>query len=417
MRGQCLPERFSIAYASFRWQKFFLATGVALMNTIEIELNEEQKLVRQTARDFATEVVKPLARKIDHEHYYPSELIPKLGALGFMGINIQHEFGGSGLDAVSYALIIEELARVCASTSVIVSAHNSLCSFPIQEFGTAEQKKKYLPKLATAEFIGCFALSEPGTGSDAARQTCMAKKVGDKWQINGVKNWITNAPVADICVLFTMEKPEAKHKGINCFIIELKNTKGVFDGVSIGRKEEKLGICGSPTASITFTDTVVGNDQLLGVPGDGFKIAMKTLDGGRIGIAAQAVGIAQAAFEDALEYSKQRETFGKKIAQHQSIQNYLAEMSCRINAARLLTIHAAKLKNAGLKYSRQAAEAKLFASATAMYCANKGIQIHGGYGYVKDFNAERYLRDAKITEIYEGTSEIQRLVIAASLLE
>ncbi len=383
------------------------------MNAIEIELNEEQKLVRQTAQDFANEVVKPLARKIDQQHYFPSELIPKLGDLGFLGINIQHDFGGSGLDAVSYALIIEELSRVCASTSVIVSAHNSLCIYPIQEFGTSEQKKKYLPKLATGELIGCFALSEPGTGSDAARQTCMAKKMGDQWQINGVKNWITNAPVADVCVLFTMEKPEAKHKGINCFIIELKNTPGV----SIGKKEEKLGICGSPTASITFTDTVVENAQLLGVPGDGFKIAMKTLDGGRIGIAAQAVGIARAALEDALEYSKQRETFGKQIAQHQSIQNYLADMSCRIDAARLLTIHAAKLKSAGLKYSRQAAEAKLFASETAMYCANKGIQIHGGYGYVKDFNAERYLRDAKITEIYEGTSEIQRLVIAASLLE
>lgn len=383
------------------------------MNTIEIELNEEQRLVRQTAQDFASEVVKPLARKIDQQHYYPTELIPKLGALGFMGINIDHDFGGSGLDAVSYALIIEELARVCASTSVIVSAHNSLCIYPIQEFGTPEQKKKYLPKLATGELIGCFALSEPGTGSDAARQTCMAKKAGEQWQISGVKNWITNAPVADICVLFTMEKPEAKHKGINCFIIELKNTAGV----SIGKKEEKLGICGSPTASITFTDTLVESNQLLGSPGDGFKIAMKTLDGGRIGIAAQAVGIAQAALEDSLEYSKQREAFGKQISQHQSIQNYLADMSCRIDAARLLTIHAAKLKSAGLKYSRLAAEAKLFASETAMFCANKGIQIHGGYGYVKDFNAERYLRDAKITEIYEGTSEIQRLVIAASLLE
>ena len=248
------------------------------MNAIEIELNEEQKLVRQTAQDFANEVVKPLARKIDQQHYFPSELIPKLGDLGFLGINIQHDFGGSGLDAVSYALIIEELSRVCASTSVIVSAHNSLCIYPIQEFGTSEQKKKYLPKLATGELIGCFALSEPGTGSDAARQTCMAKKMGDQWQINGVKNWITNAPVADVCVLFTMEKPEAKHKGINCFIIELKNTPGV----SIGKKEEKLGICGSPTASITFTDTVVENAQLLGVPGDGFKIAMKTLDGVRI---------------------------------------------------------------------------------------------------------------------------------------
>ncbi len=377
-------------------------------------LTEEQKLVRESAREFAERAVKPLARKIDHEHYFPQELVPELGKIGFLGINVPEEYGGSGLDAVSYALIIEELARVCASTSVIVAAHNSLCIYPILAFGNAEQKKKYLPKLASGEWLGCFALSEPGTGSDAARQTCMSKKLDDgSWSINGVKNWITNAPVSTIGVIFTMEKPEAKHKGINAFIVDLKNTPGV----SIGKKEEKLGICGSPTASINLADAKVGAEQLLGKPGDGFTIAMKTLDGGRIGIGAQATGIARAALEDSLQYSKERQTFGKLISQHQSIQNYLADMSCSIEASRLMTLDTARRKDAGLPYSRHAAQTKLFSSETAMACANKAIQIHGGYGYVKDFNVERYYRDAKITEIYEGTSEIQRLVIAGNLLE
>jgi len=384
------------------------------MSDIDFGLTEEQRLVRESAEQFAKDVVAPLARKIDHEHYFPKELIPELGKLGFLGINIPEEFGGAGLDAVSYALIIEELAKVCASTSVIVSAHNSLCAAPIVYFGTPEQKKRYLPKLATGEWLGCFALSEPGTGSDAARQTCSSKKQDNgKWLLNGVKNWITNAPVADVSVVFTMEKPEAKHKGINCFISELKNDSGA----SIGKKEDKLGICGSPTASITFQDVELEEDRLLGKPGEGFTIAMKTLDGGRIGIAAQAVGIARAALDDSVKYSKERQTFGKLISQHQSIQNYLADMSCSIDAARLLTRDAASRKDAGVSYSRAAAQAKLFASETAMACANKAIQIHGGYGYVKDFNVERYYRDAKITEIYEGTSEIQRLVIAGTLLD
>ncbi|MBP9838898.1 MAG: acyl-CoA dehydrogenase family protein [Proteobacteria bacterium] len=380
---------------------------------MNIELTEEQNLIHDAARIFAKEVVKPLAKKIDIEHYYPQELIPKLAENGFLGINVTSEYQGSGLDTVSYALIIEELSRACASTSVIVSAHNSLCIYPIQTFGSPAQKTEYLPKLASGKLMGCFALSEPGTGSDAARQTCISKKSGDKWIVNGVKNWITNAPIADICVLITMGNAELKHKGINCFIVNLKTTPGI----TIGKKEDKLGICGSPTASITFNDVELSPTQMLGQEGDGFKIAMKTLDGGRIGIAAQAVGIAQAALDDSLVYSKQRQTFGKFISQHQSIQNYLAEMSCQIDAARLLTIHAAKLKDNNLPYSKNAAQAKLFASEAAMFCTSKGIQIHGGYGYVKDFNVERYYRDAKITEIYEGTSEIQKLVIASSLLE
>ena len=383
------------------------------MSNIDILLSEEQRLVQKTARDFAKNQVRPLSEKIDHEHYFPAELIPELGKLGFLGVNTPADFGGSELDYVSYALIIEELARECASTSVIVSAHNSLCIAPILAFGSEEQKKKYLPKLSSGEWIGCFALSEPGTGSDAARQTCMSSKQGDDWKISGVKNWITNAPVSDVCVVFCMEDAEKKHKGINAFVIEMKTT----DGVSVGKHEDKLGICGSPTANITFEDAIVSNDQLLGAPGDGFKIAMSTLDGGRCGIAAQAVGIARAALEDSLAYSKDRSAFGQPISQHQSIQNYLADMACQIDASRLLTFLASKRKDQKLPYSKEAAQAKLFASETAMAAGVKGVQIHGGYGYVKDFQVERYMRDAKITEIYEGTSEIQRLVIANQLLK
>lgn len=380
---------------------------------ISIELTEEQRMVQQAARDFAKSEVEPLARKVDEEHYFPEELMPKLSELGFLGVNVPEDYSGSGLDYLSYALIIEELARACASTSVIVSAHNSLCIWPILAFGTEEQKKKYLPKLASGEMLGCFALSEPGTGSDASRLTCTATKDKDSWIIQGDKNWITNASVSDICVLIAMEKPELKYKGINAYIVELKNTKGV----SIGKKEDKLGICGSPTASISFDKVELAADSLLGKEGDGFKIAMKILDGGRIGIAAQAVGIARAALEDAAQYSQERKTFGKPISQHQSIQNYLAEMSTKIDASRLLAVHAAKRKDAGLPYTKEAAQAKLFASQTAMFASDKAIQIHGGYGYVKDFNVERYYRDAKITEIYEGTTEIQKLVIASQVLK
>lgn len=384
-----------------------------MFNDLDGELSDEQRLARDSAREFAKRRIEPLARQIDRDHLFPLELLPELGALGLLGICVPEEYGGVAMDTVAYALIVEELARVCASTSVIVSAHNSLCIYPILAFGTEEQKKRYLPKLASGEWIGCFALSEPGTGSDAARQTCMAKKESERdWRVNGVKNWITNAPIADICVLFTMENPEKKHRGINVFIVELKNQPGV----TVGKPEDKLGICGSPTASITFSDAIIPDSQRLGEAGGGFSIAMKTLDGGRIGIAAQATGIAGAALADSLKYAKERQTFGKLIADHQSIQNYLADMACRIDASRLLTFFAARKKDRNEQYSRQAAEAKLVASEAAMWCTTKGIQIHGGYGYVRDFNVERYFRDAKITEIYEGTSEIQRLVIAGQLI-
>ncbi len=373
-------------------------------------LDDETKMIQQTARSFAEKKVLPLAAKIDAEHYFPKELIPELGNLGFMGAVVPEEYGGTNLPILTYALIVEELAAACASTSIIVSAHNSLCLSPIVHFGTTEQKEKFLPQLATGAHIGCFALSEPGTGSDAAALSCTVKKKNGEYVIQGTKNWITNAPVSDVCILFAMMEPEKGNKGICAFVHEMN-----LPGITVGKKEEKLGICGSPTASITYDDVKLGKEHLLGGELEGFKVAMHTLNGGRIGVAAQAVGIARAALRDALEYAKERKTFGKPIVAHQSIQNYLADMVTRVDAARYLTLGAAAMKDRGEDYSRQAAMAKLFASEAAMEAGVKGVQIHGGYGYVREYPAERHMRDAKITEIYEGTSEIQRLVIAARL--
>ncbi|MBN8549084.1 MAG: acyl-CoA dehydrogenase [Deltaproteobacteria bacterium] len=376
------------------------------------ELSEEVQMIREAARSFAEEQVLPLAAKIDQEHYFPSELVPKMGALGFMGATVPSEYGGAELSQMAYCLIVEELAAACASTSIIVSAHNSLCVSPILEFGSEEQKKTYLPGLASGSKLGCFALSEPGTGSDAASLTCSVTRKGDEYIVNGTKNWITNGPVADVCVLFATQDPKAGYKGVTAFVHDLS-----LPGITRGKKENKLGICGSPTCSLTYTDVKLTKANLLGAELKGFNVAMTTLNGGRIGVASQAVGIARAALRDALQYSKDRKTFGKPICEHQSIQNYLADMIVRVDASRYLTLAAAKRKDAGLNFIREAAMAKLFASETAVEAANKGVQIHGGYGYVKDFPAERHLRDAKITEIYEGTSEIQRLVIAGSLLK
>lgn len=375
------------------------------------ELDQDLVMIRDLARAFATEKVAPLAVKIDREHYFPRELIPELAQLGFLGVNVPADLGGAELSTIAYALIIEELAAACASTSVIVSAHNSLCLSPICSYGTAEQKRRFVPDLAQGSKLGCFALSEPGTGSDAARLTCMAKKDGSGYLVNGSKNWITNAPVAGTCVLFTMQEPKLGAKGITAFVHPMD-----LPGISVGKPEDKLGICGSPTASINYDNVRLGAEHLLGTELGGFKIAMTTLNGGRIGIAAQAVGIARSALHDALTYAQQREAFGRKICEHQSIENYLADMVSRVDASRYLTLGAARIKDSGADYIRQAAMAKLFASETAMECAIKGIQIHGGYGYVKEYPAERHLRDAKITEIYEGTSEIQRMVIAQQLV-
>jgi butyryl-CoA dehydrogenase len=325
---------------------------------------------------------------------------------------VPSQYGGAELSQVAYALIIEELAAACASTSIIVSAHNSLCISPILEFGSDAQKATYLPKLAGGTWLGCFALSEPGTGSDAAAITCTVRRDGDRFIINGAKNWITNGPVADVTVLFAQQFPERGTRGVSAFVHQLD-----LPGVTRGRREEKLGIRGSPTCGLTYDNVVLGPEHLLSTEGNGFRVAMNTLNGGRIGVAAQAIGIARAALRDAMIYAKQRKTFGKFIHEHQSIQNYFADMITKIDAARYLTLGAARLKDSGKDYIRQAAMAKLFASETASYVADKGIQIHGGYGYVQDYPAERHFRDARITEIYEGTSEIQRLVIGSHLLK
>lgn len=376
------------------------------------ELSEELQMIQETARSFAMEEVLPLAEKIDKEHYHPKELIPKMGALGFMGAYVPGELGGAELSQLAYCIIVEELAAACASTSIIVSAHNSLCITPILDFGSIEQKKKYLTKLSVGEWLGCFALSEPGTGSDAAALSCVYQRKGDKFIINGAKNWITNGPYADVCVLFATGDKSLGHKGVSAFVHPLN-----LKGITRGRNEDKLGIRGSGTCGLQYDNVELSLENLISDEGKGFYIAMQTLNGGRMGVASQAVGIARAAIRDALSYSKTRKTFGKFIYEHQSIQNYFAEMICRCDSARYLTYSAAVLKDRHKSYSRQAAMAKLTASQAAMFCADKGIQIHGGYGYVTDYPAERHLRDAKICEIYEGTSEIQKLVISSALVK
>lgn len=376
------------------------------------ELPEEVLQVQEMARAFAEAEVLPLAAAIDREHRYPKELIPKLGALGFMGACVPAKYGGSELSTTAYALIIEELAAACASTSIIVSAHNSLCIAPILEFGTEDQCQEYLPPLAGGDLLGCFALSEPNTGSDAATLLCMVKKDGDDFIINGTKNWITNAPEAGVCVLFANQEPDKGYKGITAFVHRMD-----LPGISIGKREEKMGIRGSPTSSISYDNVRLTRANLLHGENRGFPVAMNTLNGGRIGVAAQAIGIARASLRDALAYAQERKAFGKVICEHQSIQNYIADIVTQIDAARYLTLGAAALKDRKKGFARQASMAKLFASETAMLAAVKGIQIHGGYGYVTEYPAERHLRDAKITEIYEGTSEIQRVIIATNLLK
>jgi len=372
---------------------------------------EDQLAVQKTAHDFAQSEVLPKAAEIDREHRHPAELVKRMAELGFLGIAVPEEYGGAGLDHVSYALAMEEVSRACASTGVIMSVNNSLVCDPIYRFGTDAQKKEWLTPLAAGKLLGCFALSEPEAGSDAAAQKTVAEKQGDgTWLINGTKNWITNGPVADVCVLFTMNDKAAGHKGITAFILPMK-TKGV----RCGPPDDKLGIRGSKSSQIYLDEVRLPADAVLGEVGGGFKVAMSTLDGGRIGIAAQALGIARAALEDALAYAQQRRTMGKPIAQHQAIAFKLADMATEIDAARLLTLRAAWLKDTKQPYGKQAAMAKLYASDVANKAAREAIQIFGGNGYVTEFPVERHFRDAKITEIYEGTSEIQRLVIAGYL--
>jgi butyryl-CoA dehydrogenase len=375
-------------------------------------LDEKYKEVRDMIKKFSDAEVAPLAMKIDHEGKIPQKLIGQLGENGFLGSYVPEEYGGAGLDYLSYAILVEEISRNCASTGVLISAHTSLAVWPILNFGTESQKKKYLPKMASGEWIGCFCLSEPNAGSDAGSLTTFAEDKGDHWEINGVKNWITNGKEASVCIVFAKTKKTPDYKGISAFIVETSSP-----GFSIIKEEDKLGIKGSSTCQLAFDKVKVPKDALLGEAEKGFRVAMATLDGGRIGIAAQALGIAQGAFDYAIRYTKQRIQFGAPLSDLQGIQFMLADMSTKIGASRLLIYHASTLKDAELPYSKESAQAKLFASESAMWVTTKAIQLCGGNGYTKEYPVERYFRDAKITEIYEGTSEVQRMVIAANELK
>jgi butyryl-CoA dehydrogenase len=379
---------------------------------VDLELSPEQAMIRDTARDLAAKEILPKAAEIDQKHRFPKEIVARLADLGLMGVAVPQEWGGAGMDTVSYALALEEISRACASTGVIMSVNNSLVCDPLLRFGTEDQKKTWLVPLAAGKKLGCFALSEPDAGSDAAGLKTTARKDGDRWILSGTKNFITNGPVADVVILFAVTDGSKGHHGISAFIIPTD-----APGLSLGRADDKLGIRGAPSSQIFLTDCALPAEALLGGVGDGFKVAMTTLDGGRIGIAAQAVGIARAAFEDATHYALQRKTFGQPIAGHQAIQFKLADMCTEIDAARLLVWRAASRKDAGARYTTESSMAKVFASEVANRAAKEAVQIFGGYGYLTDFPVERHFRDAKITEIYEGTSEIQRLVIASALLK
>jgi len=379
---------------------------------MDLDLTAEQKLIRDTARGLATNEIGKAAAQIDREHRFPREIIAKLGELGMLGVAVPERWGGAGMDNVSYALAVEEISRGCASTGVIMSVQNSLVCDPILHFGSDAQKQRWLPDLASGKRIGCFALSEPDAGSDAAAQKATAVQRGSDWVLNGTKNFITNGPVSDVVLVFAMTDPARGNRGISAFVLASDSP-----GVKFGPPDDKMGIRGAPSSQIFFTDCALPEDALLGAVGDGFKIAMRTLDGGRIGIGAQAVGIARAAFEDATKYALERKTFGQPIAEHQAIQFKLADMCTEIDAARLLVWRAAVKKDAGARHTTESAMAKLFASEVANRAAKEAVQVYGGYGYLTDFPVERHFRDAKITEIYEGTSEIQRLVIASALLK
>ena len=379
---------------------------------MNFELTEEQKMVQDMARDFADQEIKPKAPELDQTERHPAEIIEKMAGLSLMGIAIPDTYGGGGADIVSYVVAMEEISRGCASVGVIMSVNNSLVCDPINKFGTEEQKKKYLTPLASGKTLGCFGLTEPEAGSDAAAQKTTAVLQGDQWLINGKKIFITNGNVAGYCVLMAMTDRSKGYKGISAFILDTQTP-----GFSVGAVEKKLGIKASGTAELIMEDCRIPKENLLGQVGQGFYVAMNTLDGGRIGIASQALGIARAALEAAVEYSKTRVQFGAPISKLQAIQWMVADMATELDAARLLTLRAAFLKDHKLRYEKEAAMAKLFASEAASRIATKAIQVHGGYGYIKEYNVERHFRDARITEIYEGTSEIMRLVISSSILK
>jgi butyryl-CoA dehydrogenase len=378
---------------------------------MKLELNEQQKMIRNMVREFAEKEVAPVAAELDKSGEYPTKTLEKMAKLGLLGIIIPQQYGGAGLDTISYATVVEEISRKCASTGVITSVHNSLAAWPIMKYGTEEQKKKYLPILAKGEKIGAFAGTEPNAGSDLGAMKTAAVLKGNHYVINGDKTFITSGPKAGVIIVFAVTDKTAGVKGLSAFIVESS-----FKGFKVGSIFEKLGINASQTSELLFENMEVPKENLLGKEGEGFKIALSTLDGGRIGIAAQAVGIAQAALDESITYSKQREQFGKPLAKFQAIQWMIADMATRIQAARYLVYHAAYTKDTGERFSKEAAMAKLFASETAMEAVIKAVQIHGGYGYTKEYTVERLFRDAKITEIYEGTSEVQRMVISAGLL-
>ncbi|MGZ3693182.1 MAG: acyl-CoA dehydrogenase [Bdellovibrionota bacterium] len=376
-----------------------------------IDLNEEQKMIVEQVKQFAQKEIAPRAAEIDQTGKFPMDIVKQMAAMGLMGINVGTEYDGAGLDYLTYALVGEEINAACASTGVIFSAHNSLACGPMKKWGTPEQNKKWLAPMARGEKIGAFALSEPGSGSDAGALITICKKEGDHYLVNGTKNWITNGPESDTIILFATLSTELKHKGVCAFVVDKKTP-----GLSVGKVEHKLGIRGSGTSQLIFENVKIPADQMLGKEGDGFKIAMATLDGGRIGIASQAIGIARAAIEAAKRFAHERETFGKPITKHQGIQFMFADMAMRLDAARLLVWRAAVMQDKGMKFTREAAMGKLYASEAANFIVDKALQIHGGYGYVNEYPAERHFRDQRITEIYEGTSEIQRLVIASAEL-
>ena len=388
---------------------------------MDFSLSKEHEMARQLFKDFAEAEVKPLAQEIDQEHRFPRETVDKLAKYGFLGIPVPKELGGQGCDVLTYAMCVEEMSKVCGTTGVIVSAHTSLCVDPIMTFGTPEQKEKYVIPLAKGEKLGAFGLTEPGAGTDAQGQQTKAVLDGDEWVLNGSKCFITNGKEADVYVIFAVtgkiEKRGKMMKEISAFIVE----KGT-PGFTFGTKENKMGICGSATYELIFTDCRIPKENLLGARGKGFNIAMHTLDGGRIGIAAQALGLAEGALETTIQYVKERKQFGRSIGQFQNTQFQLADLATKVECAKLLVYKAAckkdeYQKNPKISYSVEAAQAKLCAAEVAMEVTTKCVQLHGGYGYIKEYDVERMMRDAKITEIYEGTSEVQRMVISANLLK
>ncbi|QSX04733.1 acyl-CoA dehydrogenase [Sedimentibacter sp. zth1] len=379
---------------------------------MDFQLSKEQTMAKELFRSFSVNEVKPLAQEVDEQERFPVETVDKMKKYGFLGIPFAKEYGGQGADYLTYILAVEELSKVCGTTGVIVSAHTSLCAAPINEFGTEEQKQKYLVPLSNGKYVGAFGLTEAGAGTDAAGQQTKAVLEGDHYVLNGSKIFITNASYADVYIIMAMTDKSKGTRGISAFIVER-----TFPGFSVGKEEHKMGIRGSATCELIMENCIVPKENLIGKEGQGFKIAMKTLDGGRIGIAAQALGIAQGAIDETVKYVKERKQFGRSISKFQNTQFQLADMQSRVDAARLLVYKAAVTKDSKKPYSVDAATAKLFAAETAMFVTTKAVQLFGGYGYTREYPVERMMRDAKITEIYEGTSEVQRMVISSSMLK